>query len=233
MTDTRSNLVMVFDVETTGLFGKKNGDFYDLLTSPYILQLCFIIYDIKKNETIRTFNSYISIDDYVVIPPETTAIHGITKEICTTKGAKIENVLSEFYTEFLRCNTFVAHNIDYDRDMIIVEMTRNAIKMEIMGHKDTFIIFNSTYNYLHSKEMYCTMRSGKEVCNIWIEKNGKKLYKKKPKLSELYIKLFDEEPQGLHDALVDTTACLKCYLRLIDIVVYNNIHDIEICSRKK
>jgi hypothetical protein len=37
---------------------------------------------------------------------------------------------------------------------------------------------------------------------------------KNPKLSELYEFLFDETPQDLHNSLIDTLVCLKCYLRV-------------------
>jgi DNA polymerase III epsilon subunit-like protein len=39
-------------------------------------------------------------------------------------------------------------------------------------------------------------------------------YKKFPKLKELYVTCFGTVPEGLHNALVDTMACLRCYLEL-------------------
>jgi hypothetical protein len=65
------------------------------------------------------------------------------------------------------------------------------------------------------------MRNGLDICDIWTggktDENGRvtRKYKKNPKLSELYFKLFNQVPLGLHDALVDTEVCLKCYIQLI------------------
>ena len=41
-----------------------------------------------------------------------------------------------------------------------------------------------------------------------------RFYKKMPKLSELYFHFFGVIPENLHDSLVDTEICLKCYLKL-------------------
>jgi hypothetical protein len=46
--------------------------------------------------------------------------------------------------------------------------------------------------------------------------NQPKMYKKTPKLAELYKHLYPENPppENLHDALVDTTICMKCFIKM-------------------
>lgn len=221
MTESKSNLVMVFDVETTGLIPKRGPKTIftdDINMSPYILQFCFIVYNTELDEIVRTFNSYVNIDDSVEISPKITELTGIVREKCNTEGQSIEYVLSEFYKEYVLCATIVAHNIDFDREMVMIEAIRNNLKMMDLGCPNPTILFNDMYNFLNKKEIYCTMRSGKELCNLWTQPSigslSKRSYKKNPKLSELYHKIFDEIPLGLHDAVVDTEACLKCYLHL-------------------
>jgi hypothetical protein len=41
-----------------------------------------------------------------------------------------------------------------------------------------------------------------------------KKYKKWPKLSQLYFALFGENPDGLHNSMMDVLVCLRCYLKM-------------------
>lgn len=193
------NLTLIFDVETNGLLtkGQKNIE-----ECPYILQLSFLVYDDSNNEIIKTFNSYVNIDNSVEISKETIDINGITREICNNHGLPIENILNEFSYEYMRCNKIVAHNIDFDKRMIKIEIIRNSFKMINMDI-DPCLIFNDNLD----KKLYCTMMHGIELCKL-PGRYGKYKY---PSLSELHTKLFNNIPGGLHDALVDTKACYDCY----------------------
>ena len=78
----------------------------------------------------------------------------------------------------------------------------------------------------HGIQAVCTMRSTIQMCNLWyVPKGGPVTEKdnrpepasrrKMPKLCELYEYLFEEPaPSGMHDALVDVQACLKCFLEI-------------------
>jgi DNA polymerase III subunit epsilon len=213
--------ILVFDVETTGLIPKQGRDHIEI--NPYIIQLCFIVYETENNQIIRTFNEYVSIDDSVQIPAKITEITGIVRETCQDKGKPIEYILTELYNEYLLCNVIVAHNIDFDKEMVMIEVMRNYSKMVDNGCSNPSLLFNKVYNYVNSKNLYCTMRNGLDFCNLWtdgkIDDTGRvsRRFKKNPKLSELYFKIFNQTPVGLHDALVDTEVCLKCYIHLISI----------------
>jgi DNA polymerase III subunit epsilon len=223
----KRNTVMVFDVETTGLIPKRGPKTIftdDVSLSPYILQLSFIVYDMNTSEVIKTFNSYIDIDDTIEISPKITELTGIVRETCQTLGKTMEYVLTEFYKEYVSCDVVVAHNIDFDKEMIMIEVIRNYSKMVDNGCLNPSLLFNDVYNFVNNIESYCTMRNGKELCNLWTERkttealqSTTRRYKKNPKLSELYFKIFNEVPVGLHDALVDTDACLKCYIYLMSL----------------
>jgi DNA polymerase III alpha subunit (gram-positive type) len=195
------NLTMIFDVETTGLIPtkKRPGDI------PHILQLCFIIYDTERKETIQTFNSYVNVPELIEISEEITELTGITREKCNA-GNSIEDVLISFYRAYETCTTIVAHNLKFDKDMMIIEMARNSFKLNELYEINSDTVFKE-----NSKQLYCTMLSGVKTCNIM-----GKYQLKWPSLSELHNKLYGEIPNGLHDALVDTNACLKCYLKLIE-----------------
>ena len=233
-----NNLILVFDVETTGLIKRdyitKQLPRPDLC--PFVTQLSFIVYDISKKNKIETFNSYIKIDPSIVIPQVVTELTGITQEKCQEQGHPITDVLVAFYKAYRRCGTIVAHNMMFDSDMILTELQRNHNSMVIQGCVYPSCIFNSIYNTALNIQLFCTMVNSTNICNIiteshnrgrllpdeWIileELNGfivkKRMHKKWPKLSELHMHFFGIIPQNLHDSMVDTEVCLKCYLKLV------------------
>jgi hypothetical protein len=55
---TNTDLILAFDVETTGLLPKNPLDLNDC---PYILQMSFAIYNIKNRKIEESYNFYIKI----------------------------------------------------------------------------------------------------------------------------------------------------------------------------
>ena len=221
--------IMVFDVETTGLLPKKDPitkAIPSIQDFPYILQLSFVIYNTKFWTIEHTYNKYIRIADSVEISAKITELTGITRELCNDANGSvtIESALAEFYREYCECDCIVAHNIDFDRTMIMTEMKRNGPAIV-----DTCpfysCIFDPTYNTINNIDTFCTMRVGKKMCNIVIQPPNKidkktgnsvvpKPFVKYPKLSELHQHLFGTVPDGLHNSLVDTLACLRCFIEM-------------------
>ena len=184
--------------------------------SPYILQLSFIVFDTNKNEPIQQYNSYVNVADSVEISSKITSITGIVRKTCNLYGNSIENVLMEFYYWYQKCHQIIAHNLNFDKEMILIETIRNYDKLVQKGCIPE-ILFSDVYNRHNKKTLFCTMLSGKNVCNILRHSNFNQnhKYQKYPTLSELCKKLLGNVPHGLHDANVDTLACLHCYLELI------------------
>jgi len=60
--------------------------------------------------------------------------------------------------------------------------------------------------------MYCTMKESQYLCMIRMS-NG---YIKYPKLIETFRHFFpnEPEPQNLHNSLIDTLICLRCYVMM-------------------
>jgi DNA polymerase III epsilon subunit-like protein len=236
----------VFDVETTGLMPKpkisvkrnetgrpnETGLLNEtgrliICDYPYITQLSFVIYDLVDCKIVQTFDSYISVPDTVTISEEVSALTGITCELCQQKGRPIADVLLELFAAYQNCDGIVAHNIDFDVKMILIEIERN-VETLVEKNMRCLSLFQPIYEELHGIERYCTMRKGTPLCNIVTatesdgsetevkEKSSRYAPRKKwPKLAELYATLFDGEvPEGLHNALVDVKACLRCYLKM-------------------
>jgi DNA polymerase III epsilon subunit-like protein len=208
---------MAFDTETNGLIPKIDRSSGAPLPSirdyPLILQLSFVIYDLNKKCIVQKYNEYIRIAEDADIPAKATEINGITKQICNLRGIPIERALADFHEAYMSVDRVIAHNLSFDRKMIEIEVLRN---MHMLRNIPTItMMFNDTFNDVHNIETICTMNRGKDICNLYVtnEKGGR--WKKSPKLSELHFRLFDYVPANLHDALVDTMICMRCYLKLV------------------
>jgi len=62
------------------------------------------------------------------------------------------------------------------------------------------------------------------LCKIPVTSKEGEVYFKYPKLSELHQHLFKSIPDGLHNAMTDVLACLRCY------VVMEHNYDIAVDS---
>lgn len=189
--------ILVFDTETTGLLPRNfNAEKNNLHNLPYIVQLSFIIYDDINNKLLTTYDSIVKMPDGVDIPEESSNIHGITNDISKKQGSYIKDVLKVLKAAIENVNCIVAHNFEFDINMICIECMRNDMEIELLENNPLII---------------CTMKQSKELCNIEaVGKRGDK-YIKYPKLSELHNKLFNNEPNNLHNSFIDVIVCLRCF----------------------
>ena len=209
---------LIFDVETTGLLprSQKNGVVVPISEYPHILQISFAVYDITEKKIIREYDAYVKVAEDVVIPDEVTKLTGISREMVTEKGRSIVDVLEKFYEMYMFCHGLVAHNMEFDEKMILVELERNRERiMKVAPY--CFHTFNNTFEKVHGIERFCTMKKGTDLCNIMVPSklpNGKPR-KKWPRLGELYQQLFPgENVEGFHNSMVDVLACLRCFMKM-------------------
>jgi DNA polymerase III epsilon subunit-like protein len=213
----RRRYYLVYDTETTGLFPKstRGGPSPPIEAFPHILQFSFVVYDLFTRQIMSSYDSYVKVADTVEISEEITGITGITREKCNG-GANIVDVLESFYKAYIMCEGLVAHNIEFDEKMVMIELERN--REQIMDKAPyCFTLFNPIYEKVHNMERFCTMKKGTDICNILVESKtpGRPPSKKWPRLNELHASLFaGEVPDGLHNSMVDVLACLRCYLKM-------------------
>lgn len=214
--------ILIFDTETTGLLPKyfSNNDkniLSNLSILPYIVQFSCILFDSKTMKILDKIDSIIKIPDNAVVSEDSTKVHGITKED-TRKGVDIITVLDKFNQLFKSCDLLVAHNLQFDSNILKIEYLRN----------------NRDFIDLRNKEYYCTMQNSKDLCNLEAT-NSLGTYIKFPKLDELHNKLFNVIPQNLHNSYYDIIISLRCFLMLtnnVDLFKYNkelkNIYETKI-----
>ena len=117
--------VLVFDTETTGLPKKRNQSLFNTEDWPYIVQISLVVYDVADSSIVSINDNIIRLPDNITVPEDSTKIHGITNEIMLEKGENIKKILKMFLMDCANSNLIVAHNIQFDENVIAVETIRN------------------------------------------------------------------------------------------------------------
>ena len=215
--------IITFDTETTGLPKIKMITEKTLHLWPHIVQFSYVIYDNETNNVLKTVDHIIKLPENVVITEENSNIHGITDIMSKTSGQDIEHVLSEFMEDFNNADIIVAHNMEFDFNIIKVELMRQIYKNnQTVSEKEK--LSKNLNSLKSSKKLCCTMQESVEMCNIkTLTKDGRE-YTKFPSLSELHKHLFSVVPKKLHNSLNDVLICLRCFYKMhfdVDIVSIN------------
>lgn len=207
--------ILIFDTETSGLPEKKNCSLLSTQKWPYILQLSYILYDTETNRIIKYVDTLIDIDNSVNISPESINIHKITKEMCKNNGKPIKDVLKEFNDVLNYSELLIGHNLQFDKNILIVEYIRNRI------------MHNFNQNNI-SIPTFCTMKNGKSICQLTYKNRDGNIIPKNPKLLELYKHYFNSEPDGLHNAMTDVIVTIRCYYKMqFDLDIFECSLDIK------
>jgi len=217
--------IIFLDTETTGLLPKGlELKSENLHLFPYVVQFSYVIYDISTNQIIKMVDHIIKLPLNVIISEENSNIHKITNEISQSKGIEIRLAINEFMEDLKNIDLIVAHNLEFDINMLKIEFYREATISDNIVDKNQYLNFLDPF--VETNKLYCTMKNSINLCSIKMKssKNGKE-YLKFPKLNELHIKLFCFSPRNLHNSLNDVLICLRCYFMLehkFDIVDVNN-----------
>ena len=201
--------LLTFDVETTGLPDGR-PTINETYRWPFIVQFSWMVYDVSNNRVEKVEDHVAHLPVGLGICPESTTIHGITTKRMLEEGEDIVELLDMFMEDARKCSILIAHNLKFDKSMIMVEQIRNN--------------YPKLLSDLRKRE-YCTMQEGKVACGIVVRNpfNNKMQYKY-PKLIELHKKLFKSKPNNLHNSLIDILVCFRCFGKLywdVDILTKN------------
>ena len=235
----RRRRMLVFDVETTGKINKGKP----VADQPHIIQLSFVVYDLAEHCVVRTFDSYIKIGEHIELSDFICEFTGASRAKCDG-GLDIVDALKAFYDAYSWCDGLVAHNIEFDTQLIAFELERNRSRfLDVAPY--CLSIFNQDLEKVRGIERFCTMKKGTKMCaleqaptinkNIVLDTSSnlhsslmdmvnvemsvqkvvpKKTNYKWPKLTELHENLFGELPAVSHNSMADVHACLRCYLKM-------------------
>jgi hypothetical protein len=186
--------ILFFDTETTGLPQFYNAPITQVNNWPRLVQLAFIEY--YEDGTLAARHNYIIKPEGFSIPREATLIHRITNEQAQTEGHDLTQVLDIFADAITESSILIAHNFDFDKNIVGAEFVRKEFDTKPISTKRNF----------------CTMKN-KDVVNF-CQIAGKNGYKW-PKLEELHYKLFNQRFSDAHDASIDIVATAKCVWELL------------------
>lgn len=217
--------VLVFDTETTGLpkrtAGKKNPSPYDTTAWPYIIQLSYILYDTEKHTILIDHDHIIKIPAHCELTERSVELHGITRDKSQQDGIDIKDAIELFNICLREADMIVAHNISFDKQMMLVECIR---------YRAPYL-----FKFKKADQFFCTMKKSVDLCKIPVvcKVSQEILYYKYPRLSELHIKLFNTTPQNTHNSFVDILICLRCYIMMTDAVdVHQTCHKFKRLYKK-
>ena len=190
-------MYLIIDCETTGLPRNRNAPIRDLDNWPRVIQLAWALYD--ETRTAAETAACLIRPEGFVIPGDVQRIHRITTERALSEGNDIAETLRSLALAADKAKVLVAHNLDFDVNVISAEYLRSGQKPPFGG-----------------KKRICVMRQSAEFYGV----AGKRGFKW-PKLSQLHQKLFGCDFEEAHDAGADVAACARCFFALKDRGVIN------------
>ena len=143
---------------------------------------------------IAEYNFIIKPDGFVITSQK---YHNITQQYAENVGMEFTEAIRQISHHFDDCTLLVAHNINFDFNVLASEMYRYDLIDEL-----------KKFNLI---EKYCTSKGCKYITKLKIGR-----YYKQPKLIELFNFLFGYNPKGLHDALQDTRVLAMCFFKLLE-----------------
>jgi len=183
-------MYLFFDTETADLPANFNAPETDTNNWPRIIQIAWVVGD--SPVTMSPPQKHLIKPEGFKIARGAFEVHRISTEDANNNGVPLIPVLDSFLQAVATATTVVAHNIEFDANVIGAECAR-------LGKP----------NPIRQRKMRCTMKETAEYCRI-PSKRGFKW----PRLSELHHQLFQSDFANAHDALNDCLACMNCFFEL-------------------
>lgn len=196
MRRTKEKIFFIFDLETNGLPCHSGMNYKFTNNWPGIVQIAWGIYNSNGDNLV--FRNYIIKPNKFKISQESSNIHGISHNFANKNGIKIDEIFDDLEEDLIKSDYIVAHNLNFDRNNLLAELTRN-------NRNDLIHLFES-------KQHICTLNETINFCRISRSPNGSYKW---PKLSELYEKLFNRKIRNAHNAKYDVENLSLCFFKLL------------------
>lgn len=180
---------LIFDTETNGLPVCPAFGFFPLYTetnkynNARIVQVSYIITDchydkLEESDTIIKANGF---------KIENSQFHGITQQISESRGVSFTEFAANFSNSLDQVDTLMAHNIDFDYNVLCAEFYRYGLYGII--------------EKMQSKQQICTMKRYKYLVNATFKNSATVKY---PNLKELYTYATGKTMENHHNSMYDT-----------------------------
>lgn len=204
---------VIVDVESNGKPKNFKASMKDVDNWCRVAQLAFQKVSIETGQVLQEYETMIKPDGWTIPTVEELQAAGeknpyffvennMSTERCEFDGIPITEALSVLIDALNDSEYVVAHNLNFDYNVIGAEMIRANMRAD------------------KRMKQICTMEAATDYCKL----PGRYGNYKWPSLMETHVKLFDCEFTGNHDALDDVRACAKCLLELIRLQVINIQH---------
>jgi DNA polymerase III epsilon subunit-like protein len=184
---------IVFDCETNGKPKNWRLPMHYVSNWPRVTQLAWQRIDIYTGEVINQHVSLIKPDGWEVPKEQFFIDHNMSTERCEAEGKPIAEVLDLLISDMNEARILVAHNLNFDNNVVGAEMIRLKVRAKQQLKK------------------VCTMMETTDFCGL----PGQYGRPKWPQLKELHEILFNCGFDGAHDAMADVDATAKCFVELI------------------
>jgi DNA polymerase-3 subunit epsilon len=184
---------LIFDTETTGMVK------WDLPpehpSQPDLVQLGMLLVETGSWRLRARHSTLVRLAEGVSIEAGAREAHGISEEECARFGVAPIVACSLFNQLCLQADLIVAHNMSFDRSVMLTALHRLGDKPDRM----------------QGRRLVCTKESSTDVLKL----PGRYGSYKWPTLAEAYQYYSGQALEGAHDALVDTEACLTVFRGLV------------------
>lgn len=192
---------IIFDIETSGLpITQGFCNFYppnqlDKYDKSRIIEISMMKID-NNNKIDSTLTLLIKPKDFYIT---NTNIHGISHRYAVNNGQPIIDVLSQIDNFMQNCDTLIAHNIEFDYNILLSECYR--------------VRMNSLIEKLMKVSKVCTMKIGFDLIKKQLDDKFHP-FLKAPKLIDLHKFLYpNSNIVQNHRAEDDTQLCYECYIK--------------------
>lgn len=117
---TEPTYILFFDTETTGLPKERNTRAIKKPNNwPDLVSIAWLLY---QNGRLVNKQHHIIRPEGWIIPEESVKFHGISTEVAMQKGRSLNDVLNEFLIDADKAHLIVAHNFEFDKNVILNAM---------------------------------------------------------------------------------------------------------------
>lgn len=178
--------LLFYDFETTGIpdYSQPSNAWHQ----PHIVQAAVALVDLGSRKTLASFDLTVKPEGWS-IPPETTALHGITEARAAAVGLPEADVTRLLLALWRQADCRIGHNESFDARIMRIALKRHADDL--------------TADLWKHAPAECTARLARPLCLL--PKN------KIPTLGEAYERLCGRPMQNAHTAQADVEACMAVY----------------------
>lgn len=209
-------LALVFDTETNGLPADWKAPPSAPGAWPALVQIAWEVWEVRRDgrppRRLRAASALVQPPPEVAWDGGAERVHGIPRATAERFGQPAEEVLRQFVEAAAECDVLVAHNLAFDKNVVLAALHRTGMAATWPPHL----------------REYCTMLGSTQVLRLPGRYPGAPF--KWPRLTELHAFLFEGRPfnpaehgprhpaagAGDHDARYDTGSAALCLLALVE-----------------